>query len=188
MPLDAGGGREHHPAAARAAFFDLLSGPAGAPAAAAPAAGGVVEALRAAEPGAPRRALLEAFLCEQLAQVLRLSSSRLDVHRALNTQGLDSLMALEFRNRLEGHLGLTLPATLVWNYPTLALVGGHLADRLGIPLDGASPEAPDAPDAPPAVADGAGGAEAALDGLDAAAVEALLDDELAQVDALLGRP
>jgi acyl carrier protein len=66
--------------------------------------------------------------------VLKLAASRIDRNKSLRTLGLDSLMALELRNRLERSLGLTLPATLVWNYPTVAALAPHLAGRLSIPL------------------------------------------------------
>jgi hypothetical protein len=41
-------------------------------------------------------------------------------------------MALELRNRLEPSLGLTLSATMLWAYPTVATLAAHLVDRLGI--------------------------------------------------------
>jgi hypothetical protein len=53
----------------------------------------------------------------------------------VRTMGLDSLMALEFRNRLEVGLGLTLSATLLWNYPTIAVLAPYLAGLMGIPLE-----------------------------------------------------
>jgi acyl carrier protein len=89
-----------------------------------------------------------------VAQVLRQAPARIDVNKPLRTLGLDSLMGLELRNRLEASLGLTLPATLVWNYPTVAVLGPQLAERLGIPLDSeaaavpasTTPEAPAASD------------------------------------------
>ena len=43
--------------------------------------------------------------------------------------GLDSLMALELRNRLESSLGITLPAALVWAYPTISDLAGALCER-----------------------------------------------------------
>jgi NADP-dependent 3-hydroxy acid dehydrogenase YdfG/acyl carrier protein len=96
--------------------------------------GGILDALHAAEVGA-RRARLESFLQEQVAQVLKQSRDRVDLYKPLRTLGLDSLMALELRNRLEAAIGIALPATLVWNYPTVAALAPHLAERLGLPLE-----------------------------------------------------
>ena len=39
--------------------------------------------------------------------------------RPLQDAGIDSLMGIQLRNLLEGELGLPLPATLVWTYPTV---------------------------------------------------------------------
>ncbi len=110
---------------------------------------------------------------QQAAQVLRLAPARLDAHKPLRALGFDSLMTIEFRNRLEAGLGLRLPATLVWNYPTVADLVPHLAGLLGIALDSAAA----APAAEPAAAE--------LPALAADEVEKLLADELDAIDALL---
>ncbi len=92
-------------------------------------------ALQAAQPGRARRLLLENHLREQVAQVLRLASSRVALDRPLQALGMDSLMALELRNRLERGLGVTLSATLVFNYPTVAAMVPHAAARMGLALE-----------------------------------------------------
>src|SRR5262249_39027376 len=78
-----------------------------------------------------RRALLEDHVAAQLAHVLRLPADWVDRTAAASAQGLSSLMALELRNRLERSLGLTLRATLIWNYPTVAALAGHLEEAMG---------------------------------------------------------
>ena len=49
----------------------------------------------------------------------------------MESLGLDSLMALELRNRLEATLDITLPAALVWAYPTISALAGALCERMG---------------------------------------------------------
>ncbi|MGA2604831.1 MAG: beta-ketoacyl synthase N-terminal-like domain-containing protein [Verrucomicrobiia bacterium] len=66
------------------------------------------DALLAAEP-ADRRPLLQSYLSEQVARVLGLSPSKLDIHQSLNNLGLDSLMAVELKNRIAVDLKVNVP-------------------------------------------------------------------------------
>ena len=94
--------------------------------------------LQSAAP-AERRAIVEAHLADVLSQVLRIERDQIDPHRPLSSIGFDSLMALEYRNRLEASLELTLPATLVWGHPTIAALAPHLAERMGLPFGDPAP-------------------------------------------------
>jgi myxalamid-type polyketide synthase MxaD len=91
--------------------------------------------LAAAPSGAERAALLETVLQDHVARVLKQPVARIELTRPLRAMGLDSLMALELRNRLETLTGLRLPATLAWNYPTILDIVPFLASRLEISLD-----------------------------------------------------
>ena len=91
-------------------------------------------ALLAAAPGL-RQSLLETHLIQQIAQVLRLPLDQIDSKTPLPTLGLDSLMALELRNRLELSLGVTLSATLIWGYPTVAALAPFLAEKMGLEFE-----------------------------------------------------
>jgi myxalamid-type polyketide synthase MxaE and MxaD len=106
-------------------------------AAAAPAGASFRETL-AALPVADRRERMETHVQQQLAAVLKLRTDRVDRSRPVRALGLDSLMGLELRKRLEASLELPLSATLVWNHPTVAAMAAHLAARLGVSLDATS--------------------------------------------------
>lgn len=78
-----------------------------------------------------REAALLKILRDELAQVLGLSSG-LDVKagQSLQDLGADSLMAVEYRNRLVALVGFKLPATLAFDYPTTEAIATYLLGRL----------------------------------------------------------
>ena len=47
------------------------------------------------------------------------------------SSGLDSLGAVELRNSLEGDMGVSLPSTLVFDYPSVSAIAGLIAQQLG---------------------------------------------------------
>lgn len=81
-----------------------------------------------------RQSRFQEYIQGQIAQVLRMSSFQIDPHAPLGSYGLDSLMAIELRNRLDNALGLKLSATLAWNYPTVSDLAVYLANKMEIPL------------------------------------------------------
>nr|WP_051341867.1 type I polyketide synthase [Pseudonocardia spinosispora] len=78
------------------------------------------------EPGDREAAALE-LVSGDAAAVLRLGGPR-DVapERPLKELGMDSLMAVELRNRLASSAGIALPATLLFEHPTPAALARHL--------------------------------------------------------------
>src|SRR3970282_2293091 len=92
---------------------------------------------------------LAAHVREQVAQVMRLDPTAIDPLIPFGSLGLDSLMGLEIRNRLERSLGLTLSAALVWTYPTIAALVAFLAEALELPPDAWRGAASNRPEAHP---------------------------------------
>lgn len=74
-----------------------------------------------------RLSILRDYIREQSALVLGLDrSDAIELQRPLSELGLDSLMAVELRNKLGNALNQTLPATLLFEYPTIGSLTEYL--------------------------------------------------------------
>ena len=91
-----------------------------------------VRAVLAQAPAAERRGLLAAHVVGELGRVLRLAPAAIGGTTEFTRLGLDSLMGLETRNRLERSLGLRLAPTLCFTYPDADSLTAFLAGQLGL--------------------------------------------------------
>ncbi|BBN55566.1 polyketide synthase [Pseudomonas chlororaphis subsp. aurantiaca] len=85
------------------------------------------------DPLAPpeRQAYIEQFVLRVARDIMALNDRQLlDVNEPLQSEGLDSLMALELRNKLAHIVGRKLPATLLFDYPTVRAMSGFIIDQL----------------------------------------------------------
>jgi hypothetical protein len=131
---------------------------------------------------AERAGILLDFVRSQALRVLDLAPAfPLDRRRKLQDLGLDSLMAVELRNRLGSGLELKrkLPATLVFDYPTVETLAGYLAHELALTTGAGDGAADGVPPAAAAAQDGAvNKAIAELEQISDEEAEALLYAEL----------
>ena len=98
-----------------------------------------VERLRAA-PAAERKGMVLAHLVAMAVDVLELDSSLdIDPKAPLNELGFDSLMAVDLANQLGSAAGISLSATLLFDYPTLDALSGYLLENV-VDLEGRKPD------------------------------------------------
>lgn len=82
-------------------------------------------------PAGRQRAILKDYVRSEVGGTLRLKPpKRVADDRGLFDLGIDSLMAMELKNRFETDLGRSLPSTLVFDYPTVEALTGYLEREL----------------------------------------------------------
>lgn len=85
----------------------------------------------ASAPASRRRPLVAAFVRERALRALGVDPAKpVDPRTPLGDMGLDSLLAVELRNTLGHALGQALPATLLFDYPTIDALTDHLLDSV----------------------------------------------------------
>ncbi|HXV37365.1 MAG TPA: SDR family NAD(P)-dependent oxidoreductase, partial [Myxococcota bacterium] len=89
-------------------------------------------------PPEERMPMLVDLVRSQVARVLGAAPAKLDVEKSLTQLGLDSLMAVELRNWIEGELRLTLPTVELMRGPSVVRLAELLLEQIESPGAGAS--------------------------------------------------
>jgi acyl transferase domain-containing protein len=139
----------------------------------------VIQQLRSTTAVEKRSEVMKDYLCSEVARVLRSSIARINHNQPFKTMGLDSLMTLELRNRLERTLGRKLSPTMLFNYPTVMALAPRLLEKMSFELE--EPKRPSATDLPVPIAN----AKLDLDSLSRDELENLLASELTCARGLL---
>jgi acyl carrier protein len=136
------------------------------------------DAILAAEP-VERRRLLQSYLSEQVARALGLSPSKLDLQQSLSELGLDSLMAVELKNRIAVDLKVNVPVIKFLQGFSVDLAVTQVLEQLATEAADLT-VAPAAPVAPLGERQNVERLLATLDQLSDEQVSALLSDMLAE--------
>ena len=89
-----------------------------------------------------RKKLVVEYLRDVVAEVTRIDAAEIREEAGFFDLGMDSLMAVELRRRVEHAVGRELPATLAMDYPRLADVADYLlGDVLGLSAEAPSAQA-----------------------------------------------
>lgn len=108
-----------YPLVARQPFFSRVAGPLRPSTPERPADSVLVASGSAGSPD-ERVAALAERLRQDVATVLRMPASSVDVHQPLISMGIDSLMAVELKGRLEREFGVTVPLLQLIKGPSVA--------------------------------------------------------------------
>ncbi|MEB3339555.1 alpha/beta fold hydrolase [Okeania sp.] len=77
-----------------------------------------------------RQELLISHLQNLISNILQVNPSQLDWEQPLTNMGLDSLTVVELSDLLQDSLGTSFPATLIFEYPTVAALANYLAQEV----------------------------------------------------------
>jgi acyl carrier protein len=84
-----------------------------------------------AVPSAKRVNVLSGMIQAKVMEILGITdASVVDTTSAISDFGLDSMMSVELRNELQDLVGMELPGTLLFDYPTIQALTTYLLDEV----------------------------------------------------------
>lgn len=138
----------------------------------------LLERLDAAAPE-EQRGILFSHVTREVSRVLGLDEGEeLPAETGFFDLGIDSLTAVELRNRLQASLGSVLPTTLIFDYPTLNAMIDYFADEI-LELPAADGEKPSAK--PRTSASQRESVESEMDSMSVDAMVEMLKEKIANV-------
>nr|WP_067295857.1 type I polyketide synthase [Marinobacterium profundum] len=75
-------------------------------------------------------ALVSGLLCDEIAQILRLPAEKIDITQSVLDLGMDSLMGVELALAIEGRFGVSLPAMVLSQGPTVQRLTERIVTQL----------------------------------------------------------
>ena len=88
-----------------------------------------------------RRSLLLDSLRTELGRVLGFQASEVNTKTGFFDLGMDSLTAIEFKNRLQDSIGFTLPSTVAFDYPNLEALADYILSKMFLEAEKSDEEA-----------------------------------------------
>jgi acyl carrier protein len=79
---------------------------------------------------APSKESIMQWMIQWIAKEMGLPTEEIETEKSLLNYSLSSVTAMMLVGDLEEWLGLTLPPTLVWDYPSIAAIADYLLEQL----------------------------------------------------------
>lgn len=84
------------------------------------------EEIQSLEKNALAQRALQDWMKSKIGELVKTPAHRIQVHKDFNAFGLDSVSAIKLSNELSTHLNKDVPPNLIYDYPSIALLSGHL--------------------------------------------------------------
>jgi acyl carrier protein len=78
---------------------------------------------------APGEAVLQSWLIARIAALIDQPETAIEIGQPFSSFALDSVATIGLTGTLQEWLGIKLPATLLWEYPSIESLARHLAAR-----------------------------------------------------------
>jgi long-chain acyl-CoA synthetase len=78
----------------------------------------------------PSLPAIERFLRLELSGLLKRDADAIGSSQLIMEQGITSAQAVQLAARIQSRMAISVPATLVWNYPTIASITRWIMDRM----------------------------------------------------------
>ena len=75
------------------------------------------------------------YLSDELANIMGMEPSDIDIVQPLGTMGLDSLMAIELKNKIEAKLDMALPMAVFMHEPSVSSLATYAGENFGKAAD-----------------------------------------------------
>jgi acyl carrier protein len=83
---------------------------------------------------------IESWIAGRISELLGVDRTEIDPERSFAELGLDSRSAVRLSGELEELLGLVLPASIAWDFPTIAELSSALVDGRAVASAHAEPD------------------------------------------------
>ncbi|MFC6669069.1 beta-ketoacyl reductase [Marinobacterium aestuariivivens] len=74
--------------------------------------------------------MVSGMLCDEIAQILRLPTEKIDINQSVLELGMDSLMGVELALAIEGRFGVSMPAMALSQGPTITRITERIVAQL----------------------------------------------------------